>query len=617
MSTFSLLKKKRFAPYFYTQFLGAFNDNLFKNALIISIAFKMLDTQIDTLTNLSAALFILPFFLFSASAGQVADKFEKSKLIKIIKACEILIMLLAILGFYLNSIPLLMMVLFLMGTQSAFFGPVKYGILPQHLQPQELVAGNGLVEMGTFLAILLGTIAGGILIGLDNTLMLCITLIIIACLGYGCSIFIPKASATAPQLRINYNPLSEIIRNLKFAMQDRTLFLSMLGISWFWFIGAAYLTQLPNFTRLHLGGDAKIVTLLLAIFSIGIAAGSILCDRLSEKRVEIGLVPFGSLGLTLFGIDLYFAQQSIHASQHIEFFLSQWASWHLLIDMFLIGLFGGLYIVPLYALIQQRSPETHRARMIAANNILNALLMVLSALSATYILVILQWSIPQFFLFIALLNAVIAIYIYRLVPEFFMRFIVWMLIHTIYKVSRNTPDIPEKGAAVLVCNHVSFVDALILTACSQRPIRFVIYYKIYQLPILNFIFKTAKTIPIAGAREDATLLKQAYQHISDALQQGELVCIFPEGQLSKDGNIQSFRNGIERIIKQTPVPVVPLALRGLWDSIFSRNPRVNWTHIPRRLGAKVDIISAPALASQDVNAAMLEKIVRSLRGQQQ
>ncbi|MDQ6962213.1 MAG: MFS transporter [Mariprofundaceae bacterium] len=616
MSTFSLLKEKRFAPFFCTQFLGAFNDNIFKNALIMLITFKVVSEDVNMLTNLSAALFILPYFLFSASAGQIADRMEKSSLIQSIKLLEVLIMGLATVGFYLNHIPTLIGVLFLMGTQSAFFGPVKYGILPQHLKPSELVAGNGLVETGTFLAILIGTIAGGLLIGLGNTTLICIILLCIACLGYGSSRYIPLAPATAPDLKLNFNPFTETWVNLKFAMKNRYLFLSMLGISWFWFLGAAYLTQLPNFTRLNLGGDEQVVTLLLAIFSIGIALGSLLCDRLSGERVEIGLVPFGSIGLTFFGIDLYMSQAGIMASHDIQGFLAQWSSWHLLFDIFMIGVFGGFYTVPLYALIQQRSQVSHRSRMIAANNILNALLMVLSAITAIITLSILEWSIPQFFLCIALLNALVAIYIYTLVPEFLMRFLVWLLMHSIYKLKAHTPDIPHKGAALLVCNHVSFVDALILSAGCRRPIRFVIYYKIYNIPILNFIFKTAKAIPIAGAREDRAILKESFESIEAALQQGELVCIFPEGKLTKDGDMNPFKSGMERILKQSPVPVVPLALQGLWDSVFSKNPKFNWTHIPRRIGSKVTLCSAPSIKAEEANAEKLEAVVRDLRGEQ-
>jgi len=612
----SLLRQRRFAPYFLTQFLGAFNDNVFKNALIILIAFKVIDQNVNFLTNLGAALFILPFFLFSASAGQLADKYEKSGFIRWIKMAEVVIMVLGAVGFYLNDLGLLMAVLFLTGMQSAVFGPIKYGILPQHLQTTELVAGNGLVQMGTFMAILIGTITGGLLIGLESTEVISLVIVLAACLGLVCSCYIPQTPAVAPALRINFNPFSETMRNLKFAYGNRALFLSMLGISWFWFLGAAYLTQLPNFTRLSLGGDEQVVTLLLAFFSIGIGAGSLLCDRLSGKRVEIGLVPFGSIGLTLFGLDLFFSHSGVETSRNITGFLAQWGSWRILMDMLMIGMFGGFYIVPLYAQIQQRSERSHLSRMIAANNVLNALLMVVSAVVAMLLLGVAGLSIPQFFLAIALLNAVVAVYIYSLVPEFLMRFIVWILIHTFYRVKNDVHHIPDEGMALLVCNHVSYVDVLILTACCPRPIRFVMDNKIFRLPILRFVFQAAKVIPIAGGRQNIAVLRKAYDQISEALRDGELVCLFPEGGLTTDGEIHRFLPGLERVVARDSVPVIPLALRGLWNSIFSRNPDVRWTHVLRRIFAKVELVSAPALSSGQANASLLEKQVRQLRGTQ-
>ncbi len=610
----SLLRQRRFAPYFLTQFLGAFNDNVFKNALIILIAFKLADKHTDLLTNLSAAMFILPFFLFSASAGQLADKFEKSRFIRWIKIAEVIIMSLGAVGFYLNNLTLLISALFLMGTQSAVFGPIKYGILPQHLKSTELVAGNGLVQMGTFLAILIGTITGGLLIGLENTVILSSVIVLAAGLGIICSWYIPHTPAVDPDLRINLNPFSETMRNLKFAFRNRPLFLSMLGISWFWFLGTAYLTQLPNFTRLSLGGNEQVVTLLLTIFSIGIGAGSLLCDRLSGKRVEIGLVPFGSIGLTLFGLDLFFAHQGVAASRNIAGFLFQWGSWRVLVDMLMIGVFGGFYIVPLYAQIQQQSERSHLSRMIAANNVLNALLMVISSVVAMLMLGVAGLSIPQFFLLTALLNAMVAIYIYSLVPEFLMRFIVWMLIHTFYRVKQDIRHIPDEGAALLVCNHVSYVDVLILTACCPRPIRFVMDDNIFRLPILNFVFRTAKVIPIAGGRGNIAVLRKAFDQISEALKSGELVCFFPEGKLTEDGEIHCFLPGFERIVARDSAPVIPLALRGLWNSIFSHNPDVRWTHVLRRIFAEVELVSAPALPSGQASASLLEQQIRQLRG---
>ena len=428
---YELLKQRRFLPFFITQFLGAFNDNVFKNALIILLAFhagEMSGLSAGTLSNLAQALFILPFFLFSATAGQLADKLEKSRVIRWVKIAEIAIMLLGAAGFYYRDLALLLAALFLMGLHSTVFGPVKYAILPQQLREEEIVGGNGLVEMGTFLAILVGTLLGGYLIAEGSPGPVSATVIALAVLGYLASRWVPPSPAAAPGLVLNWNPFSETWRILGFLKKDRTVFLSVLGISWFWFLGAIYLSQFPVYTQSVLSGNEQVVTVLLALFSIGVAAGSLLCERLSGRRVEIGLVPFGSIGLTVFGLDFYFASTGLapHAAYGAVEFLAETTHWRLLADLTLIGVFGGFYIVPLYALVQTRSETSHRSRVIAGNNVLNALFVVAAALIAIG-LVELGLSIPQIFLAVALFNAVVAITIYALVPEFLVRFRIWLL----------------------------------------------------------------------------------------------------------------------------------------------------------------------------------------------
>jgi len=620
---FSLLRQRRFGPFFLTQFFGAFNDNVYKNALIILIAFQSAGQGLgdpNTLINLSAGLFILPFFLFSATAGQLADKYEKSRYIRWVKFMEIVVMGLAVAAFHLGDIPLLMGLLFLMGTQSTLFGPVKYGILPQHLREVELVGGNGLVEMGTFLAILLGTLTGGVLIGIpvNGAALVSVTIIALACLGFLSSLGIPVAPAAAPGLRINWNPLTETWRSIRFARGNRTVFLSILGISWFWLLGATYLAQLPNFTKTTLGGNEQIVTLLLTLFSVGIGVGSLLCERMSDRRVELGLVPFGSIGLTVFGIDLFLAVPEntvTGAALDAAAFLHAPGNLRVLFDILMLGLFGGFYIVPLYALVQQRSEPSHRSRVIAANNILNALFMVVSALMSILILGA-GLSIPQLFLVIAAMNAAVALYIYTLVPEFLMRFLVWMLIHTLYRIRKQgIGNIPDSGPVVLVCNHVSFIDALVIAGCIRRPVRFVMHYKFYELPVLNFIFRTAGAIPIATARENPQMLAQAYERISRYLEEGEVVCIFPEGGLTPDGEIKPFRPGIDKIIRRNPVPVVPMALRGLWGSFFSRKGGAAMKgKLPRPLFYRIGLALGPLVPPAGVSAAGLRERVAALRG---
>ena len=619
---YELLGQRRFLPFFLTQFLGAFNDNVFKNALIILVAFHaagMSRFDANTLSNLAQAVFILPFFLFSATAGQLADKLEKSFLMRLVKLAEIAIMALGAVGLYRSDLQLLMTALFLMGLHSTVFGPVKYAYLPQHLNQEEIVGGNGMVETGTFVAILAGTLLGGFLIAGGAPAPVSAIILALAVAGYAASRSIPDSPAAAPGLAINWNPFSETWRILQFTRSNRAVFLSVLGISWFWFLGAVYLSQFPGFARDVLSGREQVVSLLLALFSVGVGVGSLLCERLSGRRIEIGLVPFGSIGLTLFGIDFYFASASLGVRAPmgaLEFVLDP-ARWRVLADLALIGVFGGFYIVPLYTLIQTRSESSHLSRIVAGNNILNALFVVLAA-GMSIALLKLGLSIPRIFLAAALFNAAVAIYIYTLVPEFLMRFLVWLLVHTVYRLEKSGLEhIPESGPAVLVCNHVSYVDPLVIAAACPRPVRFVMDYQIFKIPVLNFVFRTGRTIPIAPAREDPQALERAYEEIAQALEQGDLVAIFPEGKITYDGNLNPFRPGVSRIIERTPVPVIPLALRGLWGSFFSRHEgpaMTHWSRIIRRIFSRISLVAAPAVPPHEVTLEGLYSTVLQLRG---
>ncbi|MBS64385.1 MFS transporter [Salinisphaera sp.] len=619
---FRLLGERRFSPFFFTQFLGAFNDNLFKNALVILIAFQgsswaMTEGGMSTnvLVNVAAALFILPFFLFSATAGQIADKYDKATLMRWIKALEIVIMAGAAVAFALHSLVLLMLLLFLMGAQSTLFGPVKYGYLPAHLDNRELTGGNGMVELGTFLAILLGTIAGGQLVHTvgENTLVIGISVLVFAVLGWLVSLFIPRTAPSAPDLKFNWNPVTETVRIVGYARENRTIFLSIMGISWFWAVGAIYLAQLPNYVRVDLGGDETVVTLLLALFSFGIGIGSMLCDRLSGGRIELGLVPFGAAGLVLFGVDLGFAGVATPANEvGLGAFLALDGSWRVLADLGLIGLFGGFYIVPLYALIQERAPRERLSRIIAANSIINALFMVLASLYAVGALA-LGLSIPGLFLATAIMTAAVVVFIFTLVPEFTMRFIIWLLVSTIYRVrKRGLENIPEEGGVLLVCNHVSFMDGLILGGSVRRPARFVMYHTIFDIPVLSFIFRTGKAIPIAPAKEDPKRLEAAYDAIARELEDGQVVCIFPEGAITHDGELQTFREGVERVVRRTPVPVVPMALRGMWGSFFSRKGGPAMKRLPQRFRSRIELIAGEPIAPDAVDATDLQQRVQGM-----
>jgi len=622
-SQFSLLRQRRFGPFFWTQFLGAFNDNLFKTALLVVLTYDALSWTTlapSLLNNLIPGLFILPYVVLSATAGQVADKIEKGRLARFVKLLEIGIMAVAAAGWLTHTLWLLIAAVAGMGIHSTLFGPVKYAYLPQHLRADELVGGNGVIEMGTFVGILLGEVMGALLAG-HGTLgveLVAGGTLLVALLGLATSWRIPLSPAPAPALRISKNIFAESVRNLNYSRKNRTVFLSMLGNSWFWFYGALVLSQFPLFAKDYLHGEHSVFVLLLTIFSLGIGTGSLLCEKLSGRKVEIGLVPFGAIGLSLFGIDLYLASLAYTNTATVDAMglLAQHGSVRLLADLLLLGVFGGLFIVPLFALIQTRCDPQHVSRTIAGMNILNAIFMVAAAGVAVF-LIGQGFSIPEMFLTTALLNAVVAIYIFSLVPEFLMRFLAWLLIHTIHRVSTvDVERIPEEGAAVLVCNHVSYVDAIVIMAASPRPIRFVMDHQIFKTPLLGFIFRTGKAIPIASAKDDPWLMEKAFVDIAHALHNGELVCIFPEGKLTRTGEMNEFRGGIAKIVERSKVPVIPMALRGLWGSVFSRDStNVFERSFARGWRSRLALAVGRPVPPQDVTPEGLYEQVLALRGE--
>ena len=622
-SQFRLLSQRRFAPFFWTQFLGAMNDNVFKigfTSLVTYQAARFSGVDPKTAAFLISAIFILPFVLLSATSGQIADKYDKAMLTRFVKTFEIAVMLIGGTGFWLHSAPLLYLCTFLMGVHSTLFGPVKYSYLPQHLAKTELVGGNGMVEMGTFVAILIGTIIGGEAAGSveHGAVVLACACVGIALVGRGVSVFVPATPAPQPDLRINWNPVSETWRNLKIAHENRTVFLSLLGISWLWFVGATFLSSFFNFAKDVLSANPDVVTVLLGTFSIGIGLGSLMCERLSKRRIEIGLVPLGSIGMSVFAIDLFFASHALPPAGHllsVGEFITMPSNWRVLADLFLLAMFGGFYSVPLYALIQSRSQPSHRARIIAANNILNSLFMIVSALMAMA-LTAAGVSIPGLFLVTALLNIVVATYIYSLVPEFLLRFIAWMMVHTFYRIRLvHAERIPEEGAAVLVCNHVSYVDAIVIMAESPRPIRFVMDHHIFKSPFAGWVFRHAKAIPIAPSHEDPDMLVRAYEACARALAEGDLVCIFPEGKLTKTGDLNPFRHGVTEIIRRTPAPVVPMALRGLWGSVFSRAGETRWPRpVQKGVMSRLTLAVGEPIDPAQVTPEGLQQIVMELRG---
>jgi len=620
-SQFALLSQRRFAPFFWTQFFGAGNDNVLKFAFTVLVTYQLSISWLppEKAGLVISAIFILPFVLLSATSGQLADKYDKARVMRFIKSFEIVIMLLACWGFMAQQVVVLLVCLFLMGVHSTLFGPVKYAYLPQHLNDHELTGGNGMVEMGTFVAILLGQLAGGLLVvvpGMGPALAGG-TCLAIAVIGRLTAAAIPASPAHDPGLKINWNPVSETLRNLKLARTDIVVFRSLLGISWMWFFGATFLSQFPSFAKDVLHGDVHVASLLLVLFSVGVGTGSLLCEVLSRRQVEIGLVPLGAIGMSIFAVDLYFSVSHlaspstalwglgdfVHQGQHVR----------PMIDLFMLSLSAGLYSVPMYALIQMRALASHRARIIAANNILNALFMIGSSLIAGALLHF-GVSIAGVFLITGIANAIVAGYIFMLVPEYLLRFVAFVLTRTVYRFRiRGDVNIPATGPAVIVCNHVSFVDPVLLMAASPRPIRFLMDARIFRTPGLGLFFRLAKAIPIASKNDDPAAYEAAFIAADQVLAEGDLLGIFPEGGITNDGTLKPFKGGVMRILEKRPVPVIPLALQNLWGSFFSRVEGAAMTKPFRRgLFSRVGLNVGPALPPEAVTPEGLHREVGQL-----
>ncbi|MFK7987770.1 MAG: MFS transporter [Sandaracinaceae bacterium] len=606
-----LLFRRRFLPLFVTQLLGALNDNLFKSALVVTLtvgATAQSGLAVDTLVNMASVCLILPFFVFSALAGQLADKFDKATLIRRLKWVELGVMGLAVAGFWADSLPLLFLALALMGTQSAFFGPLKYGILPQHVEPESLLAANGLVEMATFVAILVGTLLGGLIVAVPTvgTALLAGAVLLVALGGVGASRAIPEAPPSAPSLALDWNLVRSTWRTVQRARRNRPAYWAILGASWFWFLGALILAQLPLFATQALGGDETTITALLAIFSVGIGIGSVGAERLGHGRIELGLVV--PAGVLLMGLLIHLAH-ALGAAPGDGTIGAAVA-----FDLFGVGLTGGVFVVPLYALMQARSRPEERARIIAANNILNALFMVVAAVFAIGLRA-LGAELTTLLLATAALHAAVLGVAAVLTRDYLVRVTFRALVQLMYRPTTEGLDkVPEHGAGLVVCNHVSFADAFVLGGLCPRPIRFVMDHRRYRDPALNWLFRLGRAIPIAPRSEDPECLERAFVEIDRALAEGEVIGIFPEGRLTRDGSLGEFRPGVERILRNRPVPVVPVALRGLWGSMFSYEggkPMKKW---PRRLRARIEVLAGDAVAAERATADHLEGIVADLRG---
>ena len=566
----SLMASKRFLPLFLTQFLGAFNDNLLKNSLVILATFKILQNSPDAaqLPALAGGLFILPFFLFSATAGQLADKYDRAQLTRIIKLAEIGIMVFATIGFMSGSIGFLLFVLFCMGMHSTFFGPIKYALLPQHLGDDELLSGNAYIESGTFLAILLGTILGGILIPFKNgEIVVSAALISMAVLGYLTSRFIPVAPAPEPSLVINRNIWQETWRIVGFSRNNKSVFLSILGISWFWLVGATFLQQFAPFAKDILHADSTVVTLFLTIFSVGIGVGSFLCNKLLRGSIQSTYVPLAALGISLFGVDLYFATaHTVQVYTTVDY--SQWmgmpGSWRILMDLFLVAVCGGIYIVPLYAIMQHYSDPDQRARIIAANNVVNALFMVASAIG-TMLLMGHGFTIPEIFLTISIANAFVAIYICKLLPDALLRSISRAVFSFLYRVEvRGMEHYREAGNRVLIiANHTSFLDAALIAAYMPEKITFAVNTYIAKAWWAKPLLALVDAFPLDPTNPLAT------KSLIERLKKDGKCMIFPEGRITVTGSLMKIYEGPGMIADKSDAVLLPVRIDGAQYSPFS------------------------------------------------
>lgn len=571
----NLLWTRRFLPLFITQFLGAFNDNLFKNALVILITYVAAEKaglNAQLMITAAAGIFILPFFLFSATAGQLADKFEKSRLVRIIKFAEIVLMLGAAYGFYINNVGLLMTILFLMGTQSTFFGPIKYGILPELLTEDELIGGNALIEAGTFVSILVGTIVGGLLILRDGGVWMVSGLIIaIAAIGYAASFYIPRRAAAAPKLKIDYNLVRETWAIIHYARAHHDVFLSILGISWFWLVGATFLSQFPTYGKDVIGGNEELVTLFLTVFSIGIGVGSLLCNRLLKGEIVATYVPLGILGMTLFIIDLYFASQHTFRAQAGELigaadFLTHFSSWRILFDMFMISLCGGLYIVPLYAIVQTRTEAAHRSRTIASNNVMNALFMVISAV-ATAVMLKLGFDVTQVFFTLAVINLFVALYTCQLLPGALVKSVLIWLFKSLYKAEVKGYEhyqAATQGKFIIVANHLSFLDAALIAAFTPDRLTFAINTHIARKWWVKPFLYLTDTFALDPTNPIAT------RGLIETIRQGARAVIFPEGRITVTGSLMKVYEGPGMIADKSGAQVLPIRIDGAQYTPFSR-----------------------------------------------
>ena len=590
----SILTSRRFLPLFLTQFLGAFNDSMFKNGLAMLVTFRLaesMDFSPAIIVALAGGVFILPFFLLSAMAGQVSDKMDRARIAQYVKIAEIVIMAFAVVGFISESVPVLLLALFGMGMHSTFFGPVKYAILPQHLDGKDLLAGNGYVEAGTFLAILIGTILGGVLVAAPGgDYMISIAVLVVACAGYAASRFIPPAPGPQPDLVINRNFWQETATIMDHIRDKVDVYRSILAISWFWLVGSVYLAQFLPFARDYLGGNEHVATLMLTLFSIGIAAGSMLCNRLLKGKVQATYVPVAAIGMAVFGVDLFFASHNGPAHEGPLMgtgeFLSVASNWRIVIDMLMIAVSGGLFGVPLYAIVQQDSDPAYLARQIAGLNISNAMFMVAGSIG-TAILLAMHMTIPQIFLVMALMNVLVAVYIAQLLPDFLFRSIARTLFGWMYGVEvKGLENFDKAGSRVLIiANHTSFLDAALIAAYLPVKVTFAINTHIAKKWWMQPLMKIVDAFPVDPTNP------MAIKSLVDVVKSGKIGMIFPEGRITVTGSLMKVYEGPGLIADRAKAKLLPIRIEGAQYTRFSRLqgkvqlrafPKITMTILPPR-----------------------------------
>lgn len=615
-----VLFNRRFWPIFWAQFLGAFNDNLIKMSTVLLITYAgrmVLGVEPDRISTVVTALLIIPSLLFSAMAGQLADRYSKTRMVRPIKLFEVVLMGVAAVGLIYHQFELLLVVVLCLGTQSTFFGPIKYSILPELLTDQELVAGNALVESGTNLAILFGTLLGGYLISRPGgAVWVSAALLAVALGGYVCTLLLVPTPAESPELQVDWNPLASTWQILREVYETRTIFRAILAIAWFWVYGLALVTLFVPYVFDVVHGNEDVQTVLFGLFSIGVGVGSILCEKLSFGRLELGLIPVGSIGMSLFAADLCFAwvPDAAHgAFLNVHQFWMHPGGPRVVFDLFLVAMSTGFYVVPLYTFIQARAKAAVRSRVVGANNIMGAIWM--SVWAVVQIQLLRHMSVLGILLLVAVLNFLVAVYIYTVIPEFFIRFCAYFVVRLMYRVRvQGVERIPAEGPAILVCNHVSYIDWLVILGSIPRPVRFVMHQSFMNIPLVKVLMKQAHTIPIASGKENSHLLERAYEKVAAELREGELVCIFPEGALTHDGDIAPFKRGVEKMVADTPVPVVPMALQGLWGSFFSHKDDMVLRRPFRRMWSRVSLVVGEPVPPQAVQAESLQSMVGELRG---